>query len=158
MRNDKTANTNPSALTIDLNVSLNDIRASVPLTTPHLSYLSSALLIRPIVGYMNSHRTSIPVRCFLRMDIDDFNGAWNLYDSGISHLVSEGMGEAFVRLVRDEQERNRRLRLIGWWSISTLAKELVYALEYVTGKRSLWHNYPGGVRPVGFPTSAATLA
>ncbi|KAJ1915075.1 Mitochondrial distribution and morphology protein 31, mitochondrial precursor [Mycoemilia scoparia] len=129
----------PDSLTIDLNVSLNDIRASVPLRTPHLSYLSSTVLIRPIVGYMNSHRTSLPIRCRLRLDHGDFNGAWNLYDSGISYLTYQGMGEAFVRLVKDEQERNRRLKLIGWWSLGTLAKEIVNLFEYITGERDFWH-------------------
>ncbi|KAJ1549296.1 Mitochondrial distribution and morphology protein 31, mitochondrial precursor [Cladochytrium tenue] len=50
----------PPRVYFHCNVALNDLRASVPLTSPHISYLSNAL-IRPIVAYMNAHRTKIPL-------------------------------------------------------------------------------------------------
>jgi mitochondrial distribution and morphology protein 31 len=41
-------------------VTINNLRAFVPLSSPHLTYMSNAL-IRPVVGYLNSHRTKIPL-------------------------------------------------------------------------------------------------
>jgi mitochondrial distribution and morphology protein 31 len=49
-------------------IKLNDAKASVPLTTPHISYLNNAL-IRPIVGYMNANHTSIPLSFRAKMDL-----------------------------------------------------------------------------------------
>ena len=49
-------------LIMDLRIHLNDVRASVPIFTKDLSYINNAL-IRPIVAYINSRRTFIPVNC-----------------------------------------------------------------------------------------------
>ncbi|PVU91229.1 hypothetical protein BB559_004219 [Furculomyces boomerangus] len=123
---------------VGLNVSFNNIRASVPLTTPHLSYLNSTLLVRPIVSYMHNHRVSLPMRCKLHLDIENFNGSWNAYDSCVVDLVSLGVGKAFAQLVTDEQERKRRLKLIGLWSVSAIAKQATLFLEYLTGVKGFW--------------------
>ncbi|PVU96530.1 hypothetical protein BB561_001132 [Smittium simulii] len=116
---------------VDLNVEFNNLRASVPLTTPHLSYLNSTLLVRPIVAYMNRHRVNIPIKCKIKLDVGDFDGSWNAYDSGVVDLISEGMGRAFAQLIKDENERSRRLKLIGMWSVSTIAKQSVTLLENI---------------------------
>ncbi|PVV03477.1 hypothetical protein BB560_002036 [Smittium megazygosporum] len=106
-----TLQSNPKgSVFIDLNVEFNNIRAKVPIVTPHLSYVNSALLIRPIVGYMNSHRVNIPIKCTLKLDIDNFDGAWHAYDSGVVELLSKGMGLAFEQLIQDEAERKHRLK------------------------------------------------
>ncbi|OMJ28633.1 Mitochondrial distribution and morphology protein 31 [Smittium culicis] len=123
---------------IDLQFGFNNIRANVPLTTPHLSYLNSTLLIRPILAYMNSHRVRLPIRCQLRMDIENFDGSWNAYDSDLVYLVSDGIGEAFARMVVDQKERTRRLKQIGLWSVAEVAKQLTLFLEYVTGFKGFW--------------------
>ncbi|KAJ2881580.1 Mitochondrial distribution and morphology protein 31, mitochondrial precursor, partial [Coemansia aciculifera] len=113
----------PTAVHVDLQVEFNDIRATVPLKMPALGYpLLSAVLVRPIVAYMNAHRTSLPMRCQLRLRLDDFDGAWSFWDSGADSLITQGIGAAFAQLVQNERERNRRLKLVGWWSITAIAR------------------------------------
>lgn len=64
----------------DIMVCLNDVRAQVPLFTRDLSYINSAL-IRPIVAYINSRRTHIPVKCQVIKPLGDFDGSWGAWDS-----------------------------------------------------------------------------
>jgi mitochondrial distribution and morphology protein 31 len=101
-------------LIMDLRVHLNSVHASVPLFTRDLSYLNSAL-IRPIVAYINSRRTFIPINCRLIMPTSDFDGSWTVFDSGLMDNLSAEVYEAFARDVTDEQARMRRLKkVVGW--------------------------------------------
>ena len=80
-------------LVLDLRVHLNDIRAAVPIFTKDLSYVNNAL-IRPIVAYMNSRRTFIPINCRVVKRASEFDGSWTIFDSGLMDDLS-----AEVRLV-----------------------------------------------------------
>ena len=72
---------------MDLRVHLNDIRAGVPLFTKDLSYVNNAL-VRPIVAYMNSRHTFIPINCRVVKRASEFDGSWTLYDSGLLEDLS----------------------------------------------------------------------
>jgi distribution and morphology protein 31 len=72
---------------MDMRVHLNDVRAAVPIFTRDISYVNNAL-VRPIVAYMNSSRTFIPVNCRVVKKVGDFDGSWTLYDSGLMEEVS----------------------------------------------------------------------
>jgi mitochondrial distribution and morphology protein 31 len=74
-------------LVMDLRIHLNDVKAAVPLFTSDLSYVNNAL-IRPIVGYINSRRTFIPINCRLVKRVSDFDGSWTLFDSGLMDDLS----------------------------------------------------------------------
>jgi mitochondrial distribution and morphology protein 31 len=74
-------------LVMDLRIHLNDVRAAVPLFTRDLSYVNNAL-IRPIVGYINSRRTFIPINCRVVKRVSDFDGSWSLFDSGLMEDLS----------------------------------------------------------------------
>ena len=69
-------------LVMDLRLYLNDIRAAVPIFTKDLSYVNNAL-IRPIVAYMNSRRTFIPIGCRVVKRASEFDGSWTIFDSGL---------------------------------------------------------------------------
>jgi len=71
----------------DIMVSLNDVRAQVPYLTPDLSYVNNAL-IRPIVAYINSRRTHIPVRCQVVIPLQDFDGSWGIWECGLLDAMS----------------------------------------------------------------------
>lgn len=71
----------------DIIVCLNDVRAQVPYLTQDLSYVNNAL-IRPIVAYINSRRTHIPVRCQVIKPLEDFDGSWGMWDSKLLDAVS----------------------------------------------------------------------
>ena len=69
-------------LIMDLRVNLNDVRATVPLFTKDLSYVNNAL-IRPIVAYINSRKTFIPINCRVVKRASEFDGSWTIFDSGL---------------------------------------------------------------------------
>lgn len=72
---------------MDLRVHLNNVRAAVPIFTSDLSYINNAL-IRPIVAYINSKRTFIPINCRLVKRVGDFDGSWTVFDSGLMDDLS----------------------------------------------------------------------
>ena len=111
-------------LVMDLRVHLNDVRAVVPLFTRDLSYVNNAL-IRPIVAYINSRRTFIPINCRLVKLASDFDGSWTVFDSGLMDDLSAEVYEAFARDVVDEQNRMRRFKKVGLWSLQ-LAVQAIF--------------------------------
>ncbi|KAI9355082.1 mitochondrial distribution and morphology proteins-domain-containing protein [Zopfochytrium polystomum] len=119
-------------------VALNDLRASVPLSTPYISYLNSAL-IRPIVGYMNAHRTKIPISIEGKMPLSNYNGAWTFHSAGLIDLIGEEIGRAVTLLVLDERERTRHLKRVGVWSIQNMTKTVMSALDYARGVKGWEH-------------------
>jgi distribution and morphology protein 31 len=104
-------------LVMDLRVHLNNVRAAVPLFTRDLSYINQAL-IRPIVAYINSKRTFIPINCRIVKRASEFDGSWTIFDSGLMEDLSAETYEAFAKDVVDSQARMRRLKKVGFWSIS----------------------------------------
>ncbi|KAH7417223.1 mitochondrial distribution and morphology protein-like protein 31 [Cadophora sp. MPI-SDFR-AT-0126] len=110
-------------LVMDLRVHLNDVRASVPLFTRDLSYINQAL-IRPIVAYINSQKTFIPINCRIVKRASEFDGSWTIFDSGLMEDLSAETYEAFAKDVVDSQARLRRLKKVGFWSISLAIQAL----------------------------------
>ncbi|KAJ1984907.1 Mitochondrial distribution and morphology protein 31, mitochondrial precursor [Dimargaris verticillata] len=125
-------------LWFDLNVTFNNTRASVPLQTEHISYLNNAL-IRPIVAYVNAHRTVTSIPCRFTLKASDFDGSWSFYDCGFVDKASTEIGKGFVKLAYDERERNRHLKRVGLWSVQTVTRNIISLMYYVRGKRGFWH-------------------
>ncbi|KAJ9606234.1 Mitochondrial distribution and morphology protein 31, mitochondrial precursor [Cladophialophora chaetospira] len=111
-------------LVMDLRVHLNDVRAVVPLFTRDLSYINLTL-IRPIVAYINSRRTFIPINCRVVKRQSDFDGSWTVFDSGLMDDLSAEVYDAFARDVTDEQARLRRFKKVGLWSLQ-LAVQAIF--------------------------------
>ena len=110
-------------LVMDLRVHLNDVKAAVPLFTRDLSYMNQAL-IRPIVAYINSQKTFIPINCRIVKRASEFDGSWTIFDSGLMEDLSAETYEAFAKDVVDTQQRMRRLKKVGFWSISLAIQAL----------------------------------
>lgn len=72
---------------MDVRVHLNDVRAAVPIFTKDISYVNNAL-VRPIVAYINSKKTFIPVNCRVVKQASEFEGSWTIYDSGLMEDIS----------------------------------------------------------------------
>lgn len=123
--NDVTSAPNPSLsdeeppryLVMDLRIHLNDVKATVPVFTSNLSYVNQAL-VRPIVAYINAKRTYIPIGCRIVKRASDFDGAWSIYDCGLMDDTSAEVYAAFARDVEDQQSRVRRLKKVGFWTLS----------------------------------------
>lgn len=80
---------------------LNNVRAVVPIFTRDLSYINNAL-IRPIVAYINSKRTFIPINCRLVKRVGDFDGSWTVFDSGLMDDLSAAVSTfSFVSYYTD---------------------------------------------------------
>lgn len=45
--------------------------------------------MRPIVAFINSNRTLIPIRCHIDLSLDEFDGSWTTYDVGVIDRISE---------------------------------------------------------------------
>lgn len=110
-------------LIMDLRVHLNDVKAAVPLFTQDLSYINQAL-IRPIVAYINSKRTFIPINCRIVKRASEFDGSWTIFDSGLMEDLSAETYEAFAKDVVNSQARMRRLKKVGFWSLSLAVQAL----------------------------------
>ncbi|KAF2759319.1 hypothetical protein EJ05DRAFT_510149 [Pseudovirgaria hyperparasitica] len=115
-------------IVMDLRVHLNDVRAAVPLFTNDISYVNNAL-IRPIVAYINSKRTFIPVNCRIVKQLSDFNGAWTTWDSGLIEDLSREVYDAFSRdVTSDARSRKRRFKKVGIWTLQLAAQALFIGL------------------------------
>jgi distribution and morphology protein 31 len=127
-------------LVMDLRLHLNNVRAVVPIFTRDLSYINNAL-IRPIVAYINSKRTFIPINCRLVKRVGDFDGSWTIFDSGLMDDLSAAVSlfpsflfdldtdgeqtyDAFARDVVDDQARKRRFKKVGFWSLQLAAQAI----------------------------------
>lgn len=85
-------------LVMDLRANLNDVRATVPIFTKDLSYVNSAL-IRPIVAYINSRHTFIPIKCRVVKRASEFDGSWTIFDSGLMDDLSEEVSTFFFHFI-----------------------------------------------------------
>ncbi|KAF9924801.1 Mitochondrial distribution and morphology protein 31, mitochondrial precursor [Linnemannia zychae] len=126
------------ALVMDFEFRFNDTKASIPLHTESMSYLSNAM-IRPVVAFMNSNRTVTPIRCRVEMDLLEFDGSWTVYDSNLMNQLSTEVGKAWANLVADERERNRKLKRVGLWGLQSMTRNIVSVYDYARGNRGFWH-------------------
>ncbi|KAI1336873.1 mitochondrial distribution and morphology proteins-domain-containing protein [Xylariaceae sp. FL0016] len=107
----------PRYLVMDLRIHLNDVKATVPVFRSNLSYVNQAL-VRPIVAYINAKRTYIPIGCRIVKRASDFDGSWSIYDCGLMDDTSAEVYAAFAKDVEDQQSRVRRLKKVGFWTLS----------------------------------------
>ncbi|CAK3850753.1 Mitochondrial distribution and morphology 31 [Lecanosticta acicola] len=118
-------------LVFDIQIHLNDVRASVPLFTKDLSYVNNAV-VRPIVAYINSHahgnKNYIPISCRIVKRLGEFDGSWTVFDSGLLDDLSRETYDAFVRDIMDRKSRQRRMKKVGLWAASVAAQALFIGL------------------------------
>ncbi|WFD07130.1 Mitochondrial distribution and morphology protein 31, mitochondrial precursor [Malassezia vespertilionis] len=114
----------PQSVLIELDLRFKDIKASMPIFTRELSY-SSYAFARPIVAFMNSKKTLIPVRCRIVMDLSEFDGSLDLAQTGLLPLVSDKIYEAFANHVRSQQANSLRMRNVSIWSLDLAAHGLL---------------------------------
>ncbi|KAI0018291.1 mitochondrial distribution and morphology proteins-domain-containing protein [Xylariomycetidae sp. FL0641] len=107
----------PRYVVMDLRIHLNDVKATVPVFQSNLSYVNQAL-VRPIVAYINAKRTYIPIGCRIVKRASDFDGSWTIHDCGLMDDASAEVYTAFARDVENQQSRVRRLRKVGFWTLS----------------------------------------
>ncbi|AET39938.1 Mdm31p Ecym_5163 [Eremothecium cymbalariae DBVPG len=116
---------------MDFFLRLHNVRAEVPLFTSDLSYINNAL-IRPIVGYINSKRSYIPIKCRIVKNLLDFEGSWTIYDSLLMDDLSAEVYDAFADYVTDHERKNLRMKRVGFWSLQILIQLILISLGSIT--------------------------
>ena len=112
---------------MDFFLKLHNVKAEVPLFSTDLSYINNAL-IRPIVGYINSRRTYIPIRCRVVKNLKDFSGAWTIYDSRLMDDLSAEVYDAFADYVADDERINLRMKRVGFWTLQLIIQVVLMSL------------------------------
>lgn len=115
----------------DIQIHLNDVRASVPLFTKDLSYVNNTL-VRPIVAYINSHAHGnsnyIPITCRIVKRLSEFDGSWTVFDCELLDDLSRETYDAFLQDIQDRKKRGRRIKKVGLWAASVAAQALFLGL------------------------------
>lgn len=118
------------AIEIDVNFRLNDAKAHVPLVQHELSYINAAL-VRPIVGYINSRKTVIPIHAIVSLPLSNFKGSWTWWDCGLQGSVSLALYDGFVTSIYERQRQKRRMQAVGFWSLQMMAQLVMVAMKNV---------------------------
>ncbi|GMM29151.1 Mdm31 protein [Martiniozyma asiatica (nom. inval.)] len=116
----------------DFYLKLKNPKAQIPLFTDSMSTISTTAM-RPIVGYINSKKTFIPIRCRIIKDLKDFDGAWTFYDSLFMPDLTEAVTNSFFEYAIDEKMRNERLRKVGFWSLQFFLQFVFWSLTTLNG-------------------------
>lgn len=119
--------TNPN-VKFDIKLQLKDVKAEIPFFRNEFMTYKNKALVKPIVGYINSHKTYIPIECTLDKPIPDFNGAWTVYDSNLIQDVSWKCWDAFALYVTDEQRKTLRIKKVTFWSVQLFLQVVFMAL------------------------------
>ncbi|OAD04087.1 hypothetical protein MUCCIDRAFT_143091, partial [Mucor lusitanicus CBS 277.49] len=123
---------------MDIDVRFKNIKGVVPLKIPEFSYLNSAM-VRPVIAYINHNRTILPIKGRIVMSLETFNGAWTIHDSTLGNRLNECITTGLVNLVSDQQERNKRLKQIGFWSFREMIRNIVSLHDTLHGSaRGFW--------------------
>lgn len=130
-------------IAMDLRVHLNNVRAAVPIFTRDLSYINNAL-IRPIVAYINSKRTFIPINCRLVKRASDFDGSWTVFDSGLMDDLSAAVSTPPVFCILSLLYTNICDRLM------MLLREMLSTTKPGSGVSRRWDFGPSNWRPKPF--------
>ncbi|KIK77736.1 hypothetical protein PAXRUDRAFT_834888 [Paxillus rubicundulus Ve08.2h10] len=112
---------------IDIDLRFRDLKAAVPLFTQDLSYVNNAL-IRPIVAFMNAHHTLVPIHCRVIKDLNHFDGAWTMWETGLMDEISQKTYDALAYHV-SQVNMNRRVKAVGVWSLQMTASAILNALR-----------------------------
>ncbi|WVW81747.1 hypothetical protein I302_103743 [Kwoniella bestiolae CBS 10118] len=121
---------NRRQVVVDIDLRFRDLKAAVPIYTTDLSVTNNAL-IRPIVAFINANKTLVPIHCQVAADLDDFDGSWTLFETGLMTSLSDQIYAALAHHVSSEAANSKRIRQVGFWGIQRGAEVLVDTLRNV---------------------------
>ncbi|EPQ56997.1 hypothetical protein GLOTRDRAFT_73488 [Gloeophyllum trabeum ATCC 11539] len=133
--NGETVDDGKPKVVIDIDLRFRDIKAAVPMFTNDLSYVNSAF-VRPIVAFMNANRTLIPIHCRVIQDLSDFEGAWTLWETGLSDQIALQVYDALAYHV-NQANFNRRVKTVSLWSLQKTAAAILSALRTMVDPMSI---------------------
>jgi len=116
------------SLIIDIDLRFRDLKAAVPIFTNDLSYVNNAA-VRPIVAFMNANRTLIPIHCRVITSIDNFDGSWTMWETGLMDSIAIKVYDAMAFHVSNQANTPNRVRAVGIWSLQMTASALLSTLR-----------------------------
>lgn len=117
-------------LRVKCSLLLSNLAASVPLTTPHISYLAS-IGVRPVAAYLNANYTQIPLELHWAQPVSAYEGAWYPGDARLIECISQAAGTELASLVTSHRER-RRIRSLLLLGIDGVRRGAIHAWHYAT--------------------------
>lgn len=120
-------------VTVDIDLRFRDVKASVPYYTSDLTYTNNAL-VRPIVAFINANRTLIPILSHVEMAIDEFDGSWTIWETGLMSAVSERIYDALAHHVTSTEANNQRVKYVTLWSLQLSARGAIQTLRNILGQ------------------------
>ena len=124
-------------LIMDIKLKLNNLRADIPITTDQLTLINRALVI-PVVAYMNTNYTCIPLAFPVHVPREQFDGAWSPWDASLFDAISTGVAQQFLTLVK-EQQSSTNLQKHILFVIKSLHRGIYFLRQQVQGYYSLWY-------------------
>ncbi|KDN45207.1 hypothetical protein RSAG8_05122, partial [Rhizoctonia solani AG-8 WAC10335] len=119
---------------IDIDLRFRDLKAAMPLFTNELSYVNHAL-VRPIVSFINANRTLVPIRCRIVKDLEDFHGAWTMWEAGLTDIISQKTYDAVAYHVT-QANMQRRLKTVAMWNLHLASRNLITAARSIADPMS----------------------
>ncbi|TFK44315.1 mitochondrial distribution and morphology protein family 31/32 [Crucibulum laeve] len=113
---------------IDIDLRFRDLKAAVPIFTNDLSYVNNAF-IRPIVAFMNAHRTLVPIHCRVVKDLSEFDGAWTMWETGLMDEISLKTYEALAYHVSQATMNRQRIKTVSLWGLQMTTSGVLSALR-----------------------------
>ena len=126
--NNNQDHTDEGSINFDVKLQLKDLKAEIPFFKNQFMTYKNKALVKPIVGYINSHKTYIPIQCFLQKPMEDFDGSWTIYDSNLVQDLSWKCWDAFATYVNDEEQRTLRIKKVTIWSAQLFIQVILMAL------------------------------
>jgi len=122
---------------LDVKIKLNNLRADIPISTYQLTIINKALVL-PVVAYMNTNYTCIPLAFTVHVPREQFNGAWSPWEAGLFDAISTGVAQQFLTLVK-EQQTSTNIQKHILMVIKSLHRGIYFLRQQVQGYYSLWY-------------------
>jgi len=117
-------------VTLNLGISLNNLSASLPTNALEVSYLVKSLTL-PIVAYMNTNYTRIPLSFTVNMSEKLFNGAMFPGDAELFANISHSVYNELAALVK-ETKKTKNIKALIWHGVNGINRGMKYMFDYVT--------------------------
>jgi len=79
---------------------------------------------------MNANRTLIPISCRLSKDLEDFDGSWTLWETGLMDDISLKVYDALAFHVA-QNNMNGRLKTVSLWSLQVTAASVISMIRNI---------------------------
>jgi distribution and morphology protein 31 len=120
-----------------VNLKMNNLKADIPIGTDQLTLIKKALVI-PVVAYMNTNYTSIPLNFEVHVPKEQFNGSWSPWEAGLFDAISYGVAQEFLNLVKEQQTSTNIQRHL-FTVVRSLHRGVYFLAQQLKGYYSLWY-------------------